>query len=85
MSAVWKSDLHNRESLGNLFDFLQELLIISEATLSTIPRGWGEEFLYGTLVRKLKFNPQGRPMWVWFKLKLIPKETMRYIFVNSFM
>ena len=41
MSAVRKSDLHNRESLPNfIFDFLQELLIISEATFSTIP-GWG--------------------------------------------
>ena len=25
------------------------------------------------LVRKLKLNPQGRPMWVLFKLKLTPK------------
>jgi len=40
--AVWKSDLHNRESLRSfIFDFLQELLIISEATLSTIPGGVG--------------------------------------------
>ena len=27
----------------------------------------------GMLVGKLKLNPQGRPMWVWLKLKLTPK------------
>lgn len=27
----------------------------------------------GMPVRKLKWNPEGRPIWVWFQLRLTPK------------
>ena len=45
----------------------------------------------GILVGKLKLNPQGRPLWVWLKLKLAPKldhtklDDITAFFVNLFM
>ena len=43
--------------------------------------GWGGEPPYegdGDALLKVKIKPQGRPMWVWLKLKLTPtlKETI---------
>lgn len=39
----------------------------------------------GMLVVKFKLNPQGRPMWVWFKLKLTPKGDFWLVRVGAFL
>ena len=39
----------------------------------------------GMLVRKLKLNPQGRPMWVWLKLKLNPREDHTKTDITAFL
>lgn len=53
---------------------------------------WGDSHtkVTGILVGKFKFNPEGRPMWVWLNRKLTPEgdHTRRDItafFVNFFM
>ena len=39
----------------------------------------------GMLVGKFKLNPQGRPMWVWLKLKLTPKGDFWLVSVGAFL
>ena len=38
----------------------------------------------GMLVGKFKLNPQGRPVWMWLKLKLTPKGDLCVVNVRTF-
>ena len=57
--------------------------------LSKLPRGYSHIKVTGMLIGKFNLNPQGRPMWVWLKLKLTSKGdfcvvSVRAFFVNFF-
>ena len=52
--------------------FLSGELGVTALLLNEYPGGLPYK-VSGILIGKLKLNPQGRPMWVWRRLKLTPK------------
>ena len=98
LAASWTSrQVGERTLTGTVIDSGDGVTHVIPVVSVFTPRGgegggWGDRLPYegeasGMLVGKFKLNPEGRPVWVWLKLKLTPKGdfcvvSVRTSFVN---